>query len=275
MAELVKVVCGVSVRARAADRYVNATDLCKAGGKKWAHFERNRETQEFLVALGSKVRIRTFDLIQKRCGSGGGTWVHPRLALRLCMWISAEFAAQVTGWIETLLSEGHVELPGVGPSVATGLPEVCPDDPLAGQIVALQQSLAIMLDTRQRQVAIERQQTELARQQAELLADAADTRALAVCAAQTARAALDQNENNHGYVTVRGFARLQGWEMPEREAGAHGKRLSALCRKRGIRIGDVKDERHGTIHSYPETLLREHFADRLGGADHESSGGLF
>lgn len=265
--ELVKVVAGIPVRARASDKYVDATALCKAGGKEWTHFERNRETQEFLAALASKLRILSLDLIQKRRGYGGGTWVHPEVAIRLCMWISGEVAAQVTGWINTLLTTGRVELPAAAPS---GFVAIEVSDPVEHQLALMQQTCVALIDARRRQVALERQQQELARQQeetralvAEARADAADTRALAVCAANTARAALDHVENNHGYYAVRAFARIHRWEMPEAVAATHGRRLSAMCRERNIRIGQVKDERHGYVGSYPETLLAEYFAERL------------
>ncbi len=270
MSALVKVIGDVPVRARPADKYVNATDLCKAGGKEWAHYERNRESQDYRAELAAKLRIRSSDLVQKRRGGGGGTWVHPEIAIHLCMWISPEFAVQVTGWIRTLLTEGRVELaPPAPPAQPAGFVAVAPDpaDPLAGQIVALQQSLALMLENRQRTVALEREQRQLALQVAESRADAADTRALAVCASNTARAALDHVENNHGYYTVRGFARLHGWEMPEPAAALHGRVCAALCRAQGVEPGRVKDERHGYVGSYPEAVLREHFAARLRASD--------
>lgn len=271
--ELIKVVNGVPVQARAGDKYVNATALCKAGGKKFAHFERNQEAQEFMHGLATKLRIRNFDLIQKQRGGGGGTWVHPELAIRLCMWISPEFATQVTGWIQTLFTEGKVELDP--PAVPSGFveiePEPDPNDPVERNLLMMQQTCAALIEQRRRQVAIERRQQELARQQAEtqqqvaaVRGAVADTHALALCAANTSRAALDHVENNHGYFAVRGFARLNGWEMAEPEAARHGRNLSALCRDRGISIGRVKDERHGYVGSYPESLLCEYFADRLG-----------
>ena len=42
--------------------------------------------------------IRMFDLIESRQGQGGGTWVHPRVAVDLARWISAPFAVWMDGW---------------------------------------------------------------------------------------------------------------------------------------------------------------------------------
>ena len=39
-----------------------------------------------------------FDLIQSRQGHGGGTWVHPQIAVDLARWISAPFAVWMDGW---------------------------------------------------------------------------------------------------------------------------------------------------------------------------------
>ena len=39
-----------------------------------------------------------FDLIESRQGQGGGTWVHPQVAVDLARWISAPFAVWMDGW---------------------------------------------------------------------------------------------------------------------------------------------------------------------------------
>ena len=92
IARVVKVVENVPVHARASDRCVDATALCKAGGKKWAHYDSAREAQAYREELSRKVGTPAFDLIQKKRGHGGGTWVYPEVAIRLCMWISPQFA---------------------------------------------------------------------------------------------------------------------------------------------------------------------------------------
>lgn len=39
-----------------------------------------------------------FDLIESRQGQGGGTWIHPQIAVDLARWISAPFAVWMDGW---------------------------------------------------------------------------------------------------------------------------------------------------------------------------------
>ena len=47
--------------------------------------------------------------------------------------------------------------------------------------------------------------------------------------------------------------------MPQRDAIHHGKKLARIHRDRGIRIGTVADERHGTVNSYRLDIVREYF----------------
>lgn len=111
--ELCKVIGGKSIRAREVDHYVNATELCKATGKKWNDYFRNKNTEQFLEALAPVAGIPATELIQTRQGgkpSEQGTWIHPRVVIHFAQWASAEFAAAVTGWVLELITTGKVEL---------------------------------------------------------------------------------------------------------------------------------------------------------------------
>lgn len=93
----------VGIGQRAQDGYINATALCKAAGKEWSNYRQNKTTQEFIEALAPVLEIPRTDLTQTVQGgepNRQGTWVHPRVAIHLAMWCSAEFAVQVTGWVE-------------------------------------------------------------------------------------------------------------------------------------------------------------------------------
>ena len=94
------------VGQRASDGYVNATALCKAAGKLFAHYKSNDNTQEFLSALSEKIGIpidkEKQSLIESRPGApetGGGSWVHPQVAIHLGQWLSPAFAVQVSEWV--------------------------------------------------------------------------------------------------------------------------------------------------------------------------------
>lgn len=113
--ELCKVIGGKSIRAREGDHYVNATELCKAAGKKWSHYSANAGTVEFIQALTQSTGIPADQLVQSKSGNAGGTWIHPRVVIHFAQWASADFAAAVTGWVLELITTGEVTLKNAVP----------------------------------------------------------------------------------------------------------------------------------------------------------------
>ena len=102
---------GIEIISREGDGYINATQLCKAGGKEYYGWFRNTKTTEFLEELSSVVQICGTELVEtKQGGTEQGTWVHPRVAIHIAQWVSPKFAVIVTGWIQTLLSTGNVSI---------------------------------------------------------------------------------------------------------------------------------------------------------------------
>lgn len=104
---------GIEIISREGDGYINATQLCKAGGKEYSNWFKNSKTNEFLDELEGSLLIRRDLLIhiniegnnENRC-----TWVHPRVAIHIAQWVSPKFAVIVTGWVQTLLSTGNVSI---------------------------------------------------------------------------------------------------------------------------------------------------------------------
>jgi len=86
------------IERRTSDGYVNATAMCKANGKRWTDYRESDRCQQYLDALSQTTEIPVFDLIVSRQGNGGGTWVHPQVAVDLARWISAPFAVWMDGW---------------------------------------------------------------------------------------------------------------------------------------------------------------------------------
>ena len=85
------------------DGYVNATALCKAGGKRFPHWNRSSTSKTYLQALAKRTGIPVLELIQTTMSGinqNRGTWVHHKVALQLAMWISSEFAIEVSDWID-------------------------------------------------------------------------------------------------------------------------------------------------------------------------------
>ncbi|MGJ3499913.1 p28-like protein (plasmid) [Piscirickettsia salmonis] len=96
---------------RATDGYVNATALCKAGGKKLNDYQRLSTTKSFLDKLSSVTGIPVTGLIEVRQGGIPelqGSWVHPKVAINLGQWVSADFAVQVSEWIFEWMEGGKV-----------------------------------------------------------------------------------------------------------------------------------------------------------------------
>jgi hypothetical protein len=102
---------GAVIRQRRADRYLDATAMCNAGGKRWAHYKENSGSTKFLNRLKSNIGIPMLDLIQSQQGGDhSGTWIHPQVAYHLAQWISPTFAVAVSGWLNELATTGRVEI---------------------------------------------------------------------------------------------------------------------------------------------------------------------
>jgi hypothetical protein len=92
---------GCAIQRRQADGFVNATAMCRAGGKRWNHYASNARTFEYLQALSGSAGIPA-DLLVTSIATGPnhlrGTWIHHRLAVDLARWISPSFAVWMDGW---------------------------------------------------------------------------------------------------------------------------------------------------------------------------------
>ena len=96
------------------DGYINATLLCKAGGKKFNDWNRLKNTNELITVLESETGNPVSQLIDVNKGNSSkyeqGSWIHPDLAIQLAQWISPSFALQVSRWTRELLLFGSVTL---------------------------------------------------------------------------------------------------------------------------------------------------------------------
>lgn len=89
------------VQQRASDGYVNATDLCSAAKKRWHQYVSQESTGQFLRALGKKLNSAPAELAQANLtpGQPESVWVHPKVAIHLAQWLSADFAVLVAEWV--------------------------------------------------------------------------------------------------------------------------------------------------------------------------------
>ena len=103
----------IVISSRYEDNYVNATQLCQAGNKKFNDWFRLDIVKELINVLESETGIpasELLDIIKGGDYTKQGSWVHPDLAIQLAQWISPKFALQVSKWIRTLFSNGHLEV---------------------------------------------------------------------------------------------------------------------------------------------------------------------
>jgi len=103
---------GIIVLSR-DDGYINATQLCKAGKKKFNDWNRLESTKDLIQALESETGIPADLLIQSITGGKNEdrkTWIHPDLAVQLAQWISPIFSLKVSKWIRELAMTGKVSL---------------------------------------------------------------------------------------------------------------------------------------------------------------------
>ena len=115
---------GTPIQRRTTDGYVNATAMCKANGKRWKDYRESDRCQQYLDALESVAGISVHALVESRSGGtgGGGTWVHPQVAVDLARWISAPFAVWMDGWFLEELAGGRVSQVQDTPAPAAALP---------------------------------------------------------------------------------------------------------------------------------------------------------
>lgn len=109
----------IVIEQRVVDGFINGTAMCAAYEKNVSDWLRTDDTWDLVVALAEDLGIEpnsakkpnsektrvsaTYPgLVIVKRGSpenGGGTWLHPDLALQLAQWCSKPFAIQVSRWI--------------------------------------------------------------------------------------------------------------------------------------------------------------------------------
>jgi hypothetical protein len=95
------------------DGYVNATQMCQANGKQIGHWIETNDYNRYTQALSTSIGIPIDQLVLvKRDGQNElrGTWIHPKLAIKLARWISVEFELWCDDHIKTLMESGSTSL---------------------------------------------------------------------------------------------------------------------------------------------------------------------
>jgi hypothetical protein len=100
------------IENREEDNYVNVTNLCKAGDKKFNDWKRIDRTKVFLKTLSMQTGIPASALIsiEQTSSTDKATWVHPQVAINIAQWISPEFDVKVSAWIYEVMMTGKVDI---------------------------------------------------------------------------------------------------------------------------------------------------------------------
>ena len=103
---------GYIIESRDEDGYIDVTNLCTAGKKKFNDWNRLNKTNAFLKELSSSAGIPAVELIKQNSGGNGErhTWVHPQVAINIAQWISPQFDVKVSAWVLEVMMTGKVDI---------------------------------------------------------------------------------------------------------------------------------------------------------------------
>lgn len=97
-----------------ADGWLHATEIAERFGKRLDHWLENAETLTYIRALDEVLTGQQTGILdtrksgyvktsRARADRGGGTWLHPKLAVMFARWLDAKFAVWCDMQIDTLL----------------------------------------------------------------------------------------------------------------------------------------------------------------------------
>ena len=103
---------GYIIESRDSDGYIDVTNLCTAGRKKFNHWNSLSKTTAFIKELSSTTGIPVVELIKQNTGRNGNrhTWVHPQVAINIAQWISPQFDVKVSAWVLEVMMTGKVNI---------------------------------------------------------------------------------------------------------------------------------------------------------------------
>ena len=80
--------------------FINATKLCKDGGKEFKHWLKNSQSKKFIETFSNCLRISKDEILMIVTGGRNtiirGTYVHPDIIPHIAMWISPKFGITIS-----------------------------------------------------------------------------------------------------------------------------------------------------------------------------------
>ena len=103
---------GYTIEHRDEDGFINVTNLCKAGNKKFTDWFRLDKTKAFIQVLSVSAGIPADTLIKYIIVSKTerATWAHPQVAINIAQWISPHFDVKVSAWVYEVMMTGKVDI---------------------------------------------------------------------------------------------------------------------------------------------------------------------
>lgn len=89
------------------DGWFNATTAASRFCKRPVDWLKLDSTREYLAALADALKCEESALLKTRRGNSGGTWMHPRLAVRFAQWLDVRFAVWCDSQLDALLRGTH------------------------------------------------------------------------------------------------------------------------------------------------------------------------
>lgn len=100
--------------------WFNATAAAKKFGKAPNEWLRLPDTEAYLKALESRYgKIPYVKTNKARADRGGGTWLHPKLAVRFAQWLSVDFSIWCDEQIDRILRREPVDMGGAESELST------------------------------------------------------------------------------------------------------------------------------------------------------------
>lgn len=106
---------GMPVEQRRKDGYINATQLCKIHNTRTgenkipADWLQTKTAKSALNKLSVTTNIVVVKLVEKIEGKKGGTWIHPRLAVRFTMWLDDDFSLLVEDLVQQWMTQSAAQ----------------------------------------------------------------------------------------------------------------------------------------------------------------------
>jgi hypothetical protein len=91
------------------DGWFNMTRAAATFNKDLQSFIRMDETQAYIAALAEANSVPGTDYVEAVRGRHGGTWAHPKLAIRFAQWLDVKFSIWCDAMIEDIL-KGRAEV---------------------------------------------------------------------------------------------------------------------------------------------------------------------